>query len=151
VKVDTGTVGRPASWQASPAREGKDHAAQFVQIGADGKPVAQMDVFIGKVPQGTEPDALMAAVQGGRAVRVRSLRETRRDLARVPGAAGAFLTESTYLFPDGRTEARSIETLAVTGDGDVLHVRLSATAGAYDAALFQRVLESMSMTARGAA
>jgi hypothetical protein len=151
VKVDTGTVRRPASWQASSAREGKDHAAQFLQVAPDGKPVAQLDVFIGKVPQGAKADALMAAVQGARAAQVRSLRETRREFTEVPGAASAFLTESTYLFPDGRTEARSIEILAVTGDGDELHVRLSATAGAYDATLFQRVLESMSMTSRGTA
>jgi hypothetical protein len=74
------------------------------------------------------------------------LRHTRRDFVDVPGADSAFVTESTYTTADSGEDARSIDEVALTEGGDYLLVRISSSAAAYDDALFQQVLDTITLT-----
>ena len=146
VKTDIGTVARPEEWKPVPDAQVKDRVAGFTITDDGGQVVGQMDVFVNAITPGTQADSLAGAIQAQRMPSFPDLRHTRRDFVDVPGADSAFVTESTYTTADSGEDARSIDEVAVTEDGDYLLVRISSSAAAYDDALFQQVLDTITLT-----
>jgi hypothetical protein len=146
VKTDLGTVARPEDWQPMESAAVKDRVAGFLIIGKGNQVVGQMDVFVNGIAPGTKADSLAAAIEAQRMPSFPDLRHTRRDFVDVPGADSAFVTESTYTTADSGEDARSIDQVAVTEDGDYLLVRISSSAAAYDDALFQQVVDTMTLS-----
>ncbi len=146
VETEVGTVARPDDWKPMESAEIKDRVAGFLITGEGNQVVGQMDVFVNQVPAGTAADTLAGAQQGERMPSFPNLRHTRRDFVEVPGAESAFLTESTYTTADSGEDARSLDQLALTEDGDYLLVRISSSAAAYDETLFQQVVDTMTLS-----
>ena len=142
VRTDVGTVARPEEWTPVEDAEVADRVAGFV-IEDDGQVVGQMDVFVNETAAGTGADTLAGAIQGARMPNFPDLRHTRREFTDVPGADGAFLTESTYTTADTGQDARSLDQVAIAEDGRYLLVRISAADEAYDEELFQQVVDTM--------
>ncbi len=146
VETDLGTVARPQEWKPMDDAAVQDRVAGFVITGEGDQVVGQMDVFVNEIAPGTKADSLAAAIQAQRMPSFPDLRHTRRDFVDVPGAESAFVTESTYTTADSGEDARSIDQVAVTDDGDYLLVRISSSAAAYDEDLFGQVLGTMTLT-----
>lgn len=148
VETEVGTVARPEEWrpQEAPPAEGD---VQSFAVEQRGDVVAQMDVLVSSITPGTKADTVDAAIQGARMPSFPQLEHTRREFTEVPGAASAFVTESTYVTADTGDDARSLDQVAVAEDGRYLLVRLTALAGAYDEELFAEVMDTMQLTADG--
>lgn len=145
VETDLGTVARPEEWKPLEDAAVKDRVAGFMIIDDGNQVVGQMDVFVNGIAPGTRADSLAGAIQAQRIPSFPDLRHTRRDFVDVPGAESAFVTESTYTTADSGEDARSIDQVAVTEDGDYLLVRISSSAAAYDEQLFQQVMDTMTL------
>lgn len=150
VRTDVGTVARPEEWRPQAAPEAAGEAQSFA-IERDGEVVAQMDVLVGSMEPGVEADTVDAAIQGVRLPTFPQLEHTRREFTDVPGASSGFVTESTYVTADTGQDARSLDQVGVAEDGSYLLVRLTALADAYDEELFAQVMDTMQVTADGAA
>ena len=142
VITDVGSAARPEAWTPTDGPVADDEVAAF-SIEDGGTVVGQMDVIVDRVSAGTEADAVAGALQGARMQYFPDLRHTRREFSEVPGADSAFLTESTYTTADTGDDARSLEQVAVTEDGQYLLIRISSAATAFDPDLFQQVLDTM--------
>ena len=145
VETDLGTVGRPEEWKPLEDAAVKDRVAGFMIVDDGNQVVGQMDVFVNGIAPGTRADSLAGAIEAQRIPSFPDLRHTRRDFVDVPGAESAFATESTYTTADSGEDARSIDQVAVTEDGDYLLVRISSSAAAYDEQLFQQVMDTMTL------
>jgi hypothetical protein len=145
VHTDLGTVARPTEWKPLEDAAIKDRVAGFMIIGDGKQVVGQMDVFVNGIAPGTRADSLAGAIEAQRMPSFPDLRHTRRDFVDVPGAESAFVTESTYTTADSGEDARSIDQVAVTEDGDYLLVRISSSAAAYDEQLFEQVMDTMTL------
>lgn len=152
VRTDHGTVARPAGWrpQDTPPAAAEAEAQSFA-IEREGEVVGQLDVLVGSMSPGTEADTVDAAIQGVRLPTFPQLEHTRREFTDVAGAVSGFVTESTYVTADTDQDARSLDQVAVAEDGRYLLVRITALADAYDEKLFARVMDTMQVTAAGAA
>jgi hypothetical protein len=146
VETEVGTIARPDDWKPMESADIKDRVAGFLITDEGNQVVGQMDVLVNQVPAGTAADTLAGAQQGARMPNFPNLRHTRRDFVEVPGAESAFLTESTYTTADSGEDARSLDQVALTEDGDYLLVRISSTAAAYDETLFQQVVDTMTLS-----
>ncbi len=148
VKTEVGTVARPEEWRPQEAPQAEGDVQSFA-IEEQGDVVAQMDVLVSSITPGTKADTVDAAIQGARMTSFPQLEHTRREFTEVPGAASAFVTESTYVTADTGKDARSLDQVAVAEDGRYLLVRLTALDGAYDEELFADVMDTMQVTAEG--
>lgn len=149
VETEVGTVARPEEWRPRDAPPAEGDVQSFA-IEQQGEVVAQMDVLVSSITPGTKADTVDAAIQGARMPSFPRLEHTRREFTEVPGAASAFVTESTYVTADSGQDARSLDQVAVAEDGRYLLVRLTALDAAYDAELFAEVVDTMQVTAGGA-
>lgn len=147
VETDIGVVARPEEWQPAPAEDSVGQDASFLMEDDDGAVVGQMDVVVESASPGTAADAISATIQGTRMPSIPTLRHDRRAFVEVPGAESAFITESHYQTADTGVPAKSIDLVAARGDGRFLLVRISSTEQAYDAAQFQKVLDTVRLTA----
>lgn len=150
LETDVGTIAHPDEWKPTDQPLVKDLVATLLISDESGATVGQMDVMVNAVPEGSAADAVNAANQGARTANFRDLRHVRKEFVDVPGAASAYLNESTYTTADGAS-AHSLERLAIAENGDLMLVRISAAEDAYDSALFEQVLTSMRLTGRGSA
>ena len=148
VETRVGTVARPEEWRPKQAPQAEGEVQSFA-IEDRGEVVAQMDVLVSSITPGTKADTVDAAIQGARMPSFPQLEHTRREFTEVPGAASAFVTESTYVTADSGKDARSLDQVAVAEDGRYLLVRLTALAGAYDEDLFAQVMETVRISADG--
>ena len=148
VETRVGTVARPEEWRPQQAPQAEGEVQSFA-IEDRGEVVAQMDVLVSSITPGTKADTVDAAIQGARMPSFPQLEHTRREFTEVPGAASAFVTESTYVTADSGKDARSLDQVAVAEDGRYLLVRLTALAGAYDEDLFAQVMETVRISADG--
>jgi len=149
VETEVGSVARPEQWRPQDAPQAEGQVESFA-IEEEGEVVAQMDVLVSSITPGTKADTVDAAVQGARMPSFPQLEHSRREFTEVPGAASAFVTESTYVTADTGKDARSLDQVAVGEDGRYLLVRLTALADAYDEELFARVMDTVRVTADGA-
>lgn len=143
VETEIGTVGRPEEWQPAPEESSVGQEASFTIEDGSGEVVGQMDVIVQSATPDAGADAIAATIQGTRMPSIPTLRHDRREFTEVPGAEDAFLTASHYTTADTGVPAKSIELVAVREDGRFLLVRISSTKQAYDAELFQSVLDTM--------
>lgn len=150
LETDVGGIAHPEEWKPADQPPVKDLVATLLITDESGATVGQMDVMVNAVPEGSAADAVNAANQGARAANFRDLRHVRREFVDVPGAASAYLNESTYTTAEG-APAHSIERLAIAENGDLMLARISSAEDAYDAALFEQVLTSMRLTGRDSA
>jgi hypothetical protein len=146
VETEVGSVARPEEWQPQDAPQAEGQVESFA-ISEGGEVVAQMDVLVNSITPGTKADTVDAAIQGARMTGFPQLEHTRREFTEVPGAASAFVTESTYVTADTGQDARSIDQVAVAENGRYLLVRLTALAEAYDEELFTEVLDTVRLEA----
>ena len=150
VETGVGTVARPEEWRPQEAPQAEGEVQSFA-IEDRGEVVAQMDVLVSSITPGTKADTVDAAIQGARMPSFPQLEHTRREFTEVPGAASAFVTESTYVTADTGKDARSLDQVAVAEDGRYLLVRLTALADAYDEDLFAQVMDTVRISADGTA
>ena len=150
VETGVGTVARPEEWRPQEAPQAEGEVQSFA-IEDRGEVVAQMDVLVNSITPGTKADTVDAAIQGARMPSFPQLEHTRREFTEVPGAASAFVTESTYVTADTGKDARSLDQVAVAEDGRYLLVRLTALADAYDEDLFTQVMDTVRISADGTA
>lgn len=150
VETEVGTVARPEEWRPQDAPQAEGDVQSFA-VEQQGDVVAQMDVLVSSITPGTRADTVDAAIQGARMPSFPQLEHTRREFTEVPGAASAFVTESTYVTADTGEDAHSLDQVAVAEDGRYLLVRLTALDGAYDAGLFAEVMDTVQITTGGAA
>lgn len=150
VETGVGTVARPEEWRPQEAAQAEGEVQSFA-IEDRGEVVAQMDVLVSSITPGTKADTVDAAIQGARMPSFPQLEHTRREFTEVPGAASAFVTESTYVTADTGKDARSLDQVAVAEDGRYLLVRLTALADAYDEELFAQVMDTVRISADGTA
>lgn len=150
VATPVGTVARPEEWRPQEASQAGGEVKSFA-IEDGGEVVAQMDVLVSSITPGTKADTVDAAIQGARMPSFPQLEHTRREFTEVPGAASAFVTESTYVTADTGKDAHSLDQVAVAEDGRYLLVRLTALADTYDEELFTEVMDTMRISADGTA
>ena len=145
VETDLGSVARPQAWKPAPS-ESVAQEASFLITDDAGETVGQMDVILNTVTPGTRADAVAAAADSARLANLPTLRHTTREFTDVPGAASAFVTESTYRTSDTGEPALSLDQVAVTEAGDYMLVRITAAKAHYDAEFFTSVVDTMKLS-----